>query len=111
MDHSLLVNTRLAIVTEAPTVAPAAGEAQTKVQLFSGGVFAWIWNATGTVWEGCNWRAARGAGTPIGSVTPLFVGMEYYNTSANKMYYATGFTNTEWVDYGYTVSGGGGGGS
>lgn len=38
-----------------------------------------------------------GSGTPIGSVTPEFVGQEYLDTSGTVWYKSTGLTNTDWV--------------
>lgn len=40
----------------------------------------------------------QGAGTPIGSVVPLFVGEEYFNTAGPAWFKATGDSaNTQWV--------------
>jgi hypothetical protein len=36
-------------------------------------------------------------GSPVGSLTPKFLGEEYFDTSGVKWYKATGLTNTDWV--------------
>ena len=38
-----------------------------------------------------------GGATPVGSVTPAFIGQEYYDTVGKVFYRAVALTNTDWV--------------
>lgn len=40
---------------------------------------------------------ATGSATPVGAVTPSYLGQEYYDASAGKWYKSKGFTNADWV--------------
>lgn len=41
-----------------------------------------------------------GAGSPVGSVTPAYIGQEYYDTSGSNFWRANGAANTNWVEIG-----------
>jgi hypothetical protein len=38
-----------------------------------------------------------GAATPVGSVTPYYVGEQYIDTSGLKSYISSGLLNTNWI--------------
>lgn len=40
---------------------------------------------------------SSGAGTPISSVTPSFIGQEYFQTTPATWYKASGLTNADWL--------------
>jgi len=41
-----------------------------------------------------------GSGSPVGSVTPLFIGQDYFDTAGTNWWRAIGTTNTSWVEIG-----------
>jgi len=41
-----------------------------------------------------------GAGSPVSSATPAFIGQEYFDTSGNNWWRAYGLANTNWVQFG-----------
>ncbi|MGL4967012.1 MAG: glycosyl hydrolase family 28-related protein [Inquilinus sp.] len=41
----------------------------------------------------------RGAGSPLGVFTPMYSGGQYYDTTADTVWWAYGSTNTDWVPF------------
>lgn len=37
-----------------------------------------------------------GSGSPVGSVTPNFIGQEYFQTTGSNFFKATGLTSSDW---------------
>lgn len=46
------------------------------------------------------WGYISGSGSPVGSLTPLFIGQEYLDTSGNNWWRSNGTGNTNWVEVG-----------
>ena len=42
-------------------------------------------------------NSQTGTTTPIGNVTPDFVGQTYINTTTNEIYISNGVTNISWI--------------
>lgn len=53
-------------------------------------------NATGTAINGI--RRDNSNSTPVGNVVPLYAGEFYYITTGTKLFFATGTTNSDWVE-------------
>lgn len=65
-----------------------------------GSPVGWICGADGTpgTWYPFGQIGSRSAsGSPVGVLTPYFMGEEYLDTGSNKWYKSTGLTNTNWV--------------
>lgn len=88
------------------TVVPTAsgpfkvGDITWNLNGFAGENVGWMCSVAGTpgTWQPFGQIGSRSAsGTPIGSVTPFFLGEEYLDTGSNKWYKSIGSTNTSWV--------------
>ena len=65
-----------------------------------GSPIGWVCSASGTpgTWQAFGQIGSRSAsGSPVGSLTPFFLGEEYLDTGSNKWYKSIGSTNTSWV--------------
>lgn len=97
------------VVTEKPITSPGEFDRKQLIQYRQNGINVWVWNSTASAWEGGQWRVMSDASSPAGVVAPDFAGQQFYDTSTNKMWYAEGTTNSDWVDF--AAGSGGGGGS
>jgi hypothetical protein len=50
-----------------------------------------------SLWFGVSGINRSGAASPVGSVTPLFIGEEYLHTTGNHWFKAHGLTNSDWT--------------
>lgn len=66
----------------------------------AGSPVGWVCTASGTpgTWQPFGQIGSRSAsGSPVGVLTPFFLGEEYLDTGSNKWYKSIGSTNTSWV--------------
>jgi hypothetical protein len=108
LNSSLLTDLAAPTQTTKPTANPGFNGALI-IQEASDRETIWRWN--GTLWKAVSGNAIRGSADPTNAVTPDYQGQEFWDSTADKKYYADGTTSADWKAAGSSSGGGGGGGS